>query len=188
MNNPDHVETVFNLVCRFFNQDPKEVKSKSRKHELVEVRFWFYWLARTYYKGRNTISYSVLGAYLRRDHSSALHGINKVKEWMDIDKKAVETSRQLLYEMEEISGDVAYRSDIAAGKYTDAVKKQFSEFRDTLLILRNHVLNDANSEGWRKEKKMQLIRNMDSKLKDIENFPLMYDQVKKNIQNDLYEA
>lgn len=189
MNDLSNLETSFNLICQFFKQDPEVVKSKSRKTEHKTVRFWFYWISRKYYKGQHYVSLQALGAYTGgRDHATVLHGLKKVEEWIETEESSRKISRQLMYEMDELTGDMSFRADIAAGRYTESVQKEFSDFRDTLLILRNHVINDSTCEGWRKEKKLDLIRKLDARLKSIEGFPLMYDQVKKNIQSDMYEG
>lgn len=68
------MDEIISIICNFYNVDPSLVLSKSRKKELVRVRFvcWFF-----IQKNLN-ISTQKIGNKFNRNHASVLHGISVV--------------------------------------------------------------------------------------------------------------
>lgn len=96
--NQTNKETIAGIeakVCRYLGIEPKSLHTASRKNELVEARkiIWFFC------KELYNFGFSDLGAFYKRDHSTALTGVKKIQELIQVDKSYacyIETIRKEL--------------------------------------------------------------------------------------------
>jgi chromosomal replication initiator protein len=80
---PITIESIINTVCEYFDVDVDAIQTKSRKHEVVQVRQISMYLA----KKHLDFSTSKIGAYIgKRDHATVLHACNMVKDQLQVDK------------------------------------------------------------------------------------------------------
>jgi len=66
---------IFTKICNVANVDKEQVKSRSRKHEIVIVRQIFCYLARELTKDTD----KEIGNVIERDHSSVVYSCKMVK-------------------------------------------------------------------------------------------------------------
>lgn len=78
------LETIYKVVCKYYDISPNEVLSKKRKRELVEARQIIMYLAKRYTKKSMESIGKELGG---RDHSTVLYAIKTVKNLMETDKR-----------------------------------------------------------------------------------------------------
>ncbi len=97
--NPDdhkktvNIETITKTVSKYFNIPVADIRSSARKKEITTARHISMYFS--YYIGRST--YVQIGDYFgKRDHTSVMHGVNKIK---DLQKKDKDFSKKL-YEIE----------------------------------------------------------------------------------------
>jgi chromosomal replication initiator protein len=70
------INNLVKLTCEYFNVKPNDFIYNSRKRELVEARFFFYWYG---YK-HQLYTYKALGlATNGRHHTTVLHGISTLE-------------------------------------------------------------------------------------------------------------
>ncbi|MBO7248072.1 MAG: chromosomal replication initiator protein DnaA, partial [Bacteroidaceae bacterium] len=80
---PITIESIINTVCDYYDVDIDAIQTKSRKHEVVQVRQISMYLA----KKHLDFSTSKIGAYIgKRDHATVLHACNMVKDQLQVDK------------------------------------------------------------------------------------------------------
>lgn len=80
---PITIESIIAKVCDYYNIEEASIQSKSRKHEIVQVRQISMYLAKKYLD----ISSSKIGAYIgKRDHATVLHACNMVRDQIQVDK------------------------------------------------------------------------------------------------------
>lgn len=77
------IETIINKVCDYYDIPVDAIQTKSRKHEIVQVRQISMYLA----KKHLDFSTSKIGMYIgKRDHATVLHACNIVKDQLEVDK------------------------------------------------------------------------------------------------------
>ena len=80
---PITIESIITKVCDYYNIDEQSIHTKSRKHEIVQVRQISMYLAKKYLD----YSTSKIGAYIgKRDHATVLHACNMVRDQIQVDK------------------------------------------------------------------------------------------------------
>ena len=80
---PITIESIITKVCDYYNIDEQSIQTKSRKHEIVQVRQISMYLAKKYLD----YSTSKIGAYIgKRDHATVLHACNMVRDQIQVDK------------------------------------------------------------------------------------------------------
>jgi len=80
---PITIESIIAKVCDYYNIDEQSIQTKSRKHEIVQVRQISMYLAKKYLD----YSTSKIGAYIgKRDHATVLHACNMVRDQIQVDK------------------------------------------------------------------------------------------------------
>lgn len=80
---PITIESIITKVCDYYNIDEQSIQTKSRKHEIVQVRQISMYLAKKYLD----YSTSKIGAYIgKRDHATVLHACNMVCDQIQVDK------------------------------------------------------------------------------------------------------
>lgn len=70
---------VESLVCNYVGIEPKEIKNKTRKHEVVEARQLCHYIAKS--KGLGSLS-SIGFRFGRKDHATVLHSIRTVSNML----------------------------------------------------------------------------------------------------------
>lgn len=79
-----NIEFIQKSVCEYFNISVEDMKSKSRKKELVIPRQVGIYIAKNY----TTLSLKTIGLYYGgRDHSTVIHSVESVEDMMVTDKK-----------------------------------------------------------------------------------------------------
>ena len=74
------LDDIARVVCGMYSTTKPEFISHRRSHYIVEARQVFYWLARKY----TSFSLPQIGAFCGgRDHTTILHGVNKIDEQID---------------------------------------------------------------------------------------------------------
>ena len=80
---PITIESIIAKVCDYYNIEEQSIQTKSRKHEIVQVRQISMYLAKKYLD----YSTSKIGAYIgKRDHATVLHACNMVRDQIQVDK------------------------------------------------------------------------------------------------------
>ncbi len=80
---PITIEGIINKVCDYYNISPEAIQTKSRKHELVQVRQISMYLAKKYLD----FSTSKIGLYIgKRDHATVLHACNMVRNQLEVNR------------------------------------------------------------------------------------------------------
>ena len=80
---PITIERIINKVCDYYNISADSIQTKSRKHEVVQVRQISMYLAKKY------LDYSTtkIGAFIgKRDHATVLHACNMVRDQIQVDR------------------------------------------------------------------------------------------------------
>lgn len=83
-NNKNTV-TIRDIVHKVITEtrlDYDTVFSKNRKFEIAKARFIIWYFAKKY----TDMTYSAIGKYFNKDHSSVMHGISTIKDLYDTDK------------------------------------------------------------------------------------------------------
>jgi chromosomal replication initiator protein len=84
INTEINIDFIHRSICEFFKVSIEDVKSKSRKKELVIPRQVGIYLAKNY----TTLSLKTIGLHFGgRDHSTVIHSIETVEDMMVTDKK-----------------------------------------------------------------------------------------------------
>ena len=82
-NHPLTVDDILEKVCQHYNVEQRQVFSKSRKRELVQVRQVSMYLAQKYTKMPAGRIGQLIG---NRDHSTVIHSCNTVEQRLKVDK------------------------------------------------------------------------------------------------------
>lgn len=86
------VESILEVVCKYYNLDTAAIQNSSRKREIVQARQVTMYLAKKY----TDSSFSHIGKLVgRRDHATVLHACKTVKD-------QIETNRSFRSSVEEI--------------------------------------------------------------------------------------
>ena len=93
-------EDALKIVCNAWNYSPEQIFSSNRKYALVEARHVLCYLAHEVLY----ISFSEIGRKIRRDHGAVLHGVNRIKGYLQVYpefKKKVENLASILTAKEQ---------------------------------------------------------------------------------------
>lgn len=83
---------INDVVCNELSVEPELVKGKLRKRELVQARQVIFYLAYKY----SGLSLKKIGEpYLRRDHSTVLHNIAILKNYLDTEPEFAELVKRI---------------------------------------------------------------------------------------------
>lgn len=69
---------ICRIVCDVFGVSKLELESIRRDKKLVAARHVFFWLAKRY----TSHSFPLIGSWCGRDHTTVMHGVNKVEHRM----------------------------------------------------------------------------------------------------------
>lgn len=80
------LEELMELICEFNSVTVQEVKSKSRKQEVVRSRHLFHYFAWKYFKGEATLD--AIGKVSNRDHATVMNSRDRViPKWKSLNKQ-----------------------------------------------------------------------------------------------------
>jgi chromosomal replication initiator protein len=82
-NKPLTIDDILETVCTHFNVSPQHVFSRSRKHDLVQVRQISMYFAQKYTKMPASRIGQLIG---NRDHSTVIHSCSTVEQRLKVDK------------------------------------------------------------------------------------------------------
>ena len=82
-NNPLTVDDILEKVCGHFGVEQRQVSSKSRRRDLVQVRQISMYLAQKYTKMPASRIGQLIG---NRDHSTVIHSCNTIEQRLKVDK------------------------------------------------------------------------------------------------------
>lgn len=89
---PLTIDDILEKVCSHYNVSQADVNSKSRKHEIVEVRQLAMYFAQKYTKMPASRIGKLVGG---RDHATVIHSCNRVSTRMKTDKAFLEEIRSI---------------------------------------------------------------------------------------------
>lgn len=69
---------IASVIADIYNVRMQDVFSKSRKQEVIEAKRMFFY----YTKENSKYSYTRIGAFLNRDHATAMYHHKKIEEWL----------------------------------------------------------------------------------------------------------
>lgn len=81
MDNIDILEGVTKIVCEYFELEIEQVKAKGRKAVFVRARQIISYIIRRDYE--REISLMMLGAFFDQDHTTQIHSVRTVKNYID---------------------------------------------------------------------------------------------------------
>lgn len=74
-------DLILRVTCEYFNTDTKLIGAKTRKHEIVLPRYIVFYLTFKYTR----LNKSDIGRKYNRDHTSVIHALQSVDDWLDVD-------------------------------------------------------------------------------------------------------
>lgn len=86
--------------CKIFDITIEQLKDPRRDGAKPRARHLFFWLTKEIFG--MTVTYSQMSAFLKKDHSTALHGIRKTKEAMDAYPRDRDRFNTLLSELYKV--------------------------------------------------------------------------------------
>jgi len=91
-------ENILEAVCIYFDFKAGTIISQNRKAEIVKARQFYFYLCRELTKE----TLPSMSEYIKRDHATAYHSINKVKSLLSVYpeiKKELKSIKSLLIEI-----------------------------------------------------------------------------------------
>ena len=76
-------DKIIYIVSNYFNVSLEDIKSRSRKRDLVNARFFIIY----YLRKCCNMRYSKIGKIFNRDHSTAIHAYNQVMNLIEYDEE-----------------------------------------------------------------------------------------------------
>ena len=107
------LDKILEDVCDYYDVKMEYVKSKDRFQNLVDARQVYCYLCRNY----TVASLSEIGNLINRDHSTVVWSVNKINDFIDVDKS---TSR-----------DIEFIVNSDKEVYRDDVRKVVKQIRDS---------------------------------------------------------
>lgn len=80
--NEQQVNSMMKVVCKLTQVDWSELKGKSRKREINDIRQTSMWILR---KG-TSLSFANIGAIFNRHHATVLHAVESVNNMIETDR------------------------------------------------------------------------------------------------------
>lgn len=94
MINEDKIKEAAVKIKSTFDIDIEQIKSKSRKREIVMARFSLMWIG--YYSLDH--SYELLGKFFNRNHASVINACRTLEDWYDTEPLFREKFKGLVFE------------------------------------------------------------------------------------------
>lgn len=91
------LEEIFSSVCKYYDVSADAMRGNGRTYPLYHYRQVYYYLCREY-----SHSLTQTGLYIRKDHTSVLHGSRKIEE-------ELKTDQQLEIDLKEIRQKIGKR-------------------------------------------------------------------------------
>jgi chromosomal replication initiator protein len=107
------LDKILEDVCNYYNLKIDFVKSNDRYQHLVNARQLYCYLCRNY----TVASLSEIGNLINRDHSTVVWSVNKIKDFIDVDKY--------------ISRDIEFIVNSDKEVYREDVRKVVNQIRDS---------------------------------------------------------
>jgi chromosomal replication initiation ATPase DnaA len=104
------LEEILSSVCKYYGVSPEEMRGQGRARPLAHIRQVYYYLCR-----EHSHSLTQTGLYVRKDHSSVLHGARKIKADLQTDLQ-LETD---IRELQQKIGAKVYERQKALEKYME---------------------------------------------------------------------
>ena len=76
-----YIQHILDVVCEHLNVKPEDIKSKKRNEDIVIPRQIVMYLCSEY----TDYSSTKIGEFLNKDHSTVLHGVQKLKDDLEND-------------------------------------------------------------------------------------------------------
>jgi len=75
------IQKIESIVLKYYpGVTTKDLKSNTRKREISEVRQIIWYLCKKYYPN---LSYTKIGGYYNKHHSTAMHGVGKITAFIE---------------------------------------------------------------------------------------------------------
>lgn len=89
------------IICKKYNFSELLIFKKSRKKEIIKVRYMFFYFAQYYnkYKLHQIVNYIFIISGSKFDHSTLIHGRNKISDQEKIYPEIHKEIREILYEL-----------------------------------------------------------------------------------------
>lgn len=71
------------IICEYFNISLDQLTGKVKKRQYVTARHFTF----LFYKEMTNLSLADIGAKCNKDHATALHGIKKIRNYIETEKK-----------------------------------------------------------------------------------------------------
>lgn len=86
------MEDIARVVCGVYGITRADFVSIRRKHDMVQARQVFYWLAKRF----TNHSFPMIGSWCGKDHSTVIHGIEKIDTRYDEYREVLEQCAEKL--------------------------------------------------------------------------------------------
>jgi chromosomal replication initiator protein len=90
------LNSVLNVVSKYYDINIEDIKGRSRKSNFVNARQVYMYVARNH----SNYSFPAIGYFVNKDHATALHSVNKIsieKEIYSSLKNDIEKIEAMLY-------------------------------------------------------------------------------------------
>jgi len=119
------IDDVLDVVCEYTKIDRSAILGKARYKEIMRARHLFVYLA-VEHTGR---SYSEVGRFCKKDHTTILHSVRLVSDLIDTNNEYYYSTYVTLYELisnrykEGITVVITIPYSLGYGKVVDSLKK-----------------------------------------------------------------
>ena len=79
-------KNIIQTVCQYYDVTYEQIKSRCRVRQIVKARSMVSYLLNLKIEG---ITLSKIGVVIRRDHSSVVHEINTIKNFLTFEKQTI---------------------------------------------------------------------------------------------------
>lgn len=185
MRNLKNADRARDIVLEYFELPEHEFKSRRRFQKAKDARYWFYYICRVHFRGKDFLTQQFLAAYTGHNHATVHHAINQMEERINLYPRDRRIAKDLLCELALSDKKKDARAAMAAGAYSDGLKETFSKFSDGLLLLESHMEEDQVMEAWRKVKLKGIFEELKSALEQISNYPQLYKDCLLQFSRDI---
>jgi len=103
------LDRILKVVCAHFNVSVEDVKSTDRTARVSEPRHFYCFLASKAFQGYGL---KMIGDEVNRCHASALHGIRKISNYLDIDLETKKTVGVLMQKLGRFTSEDVEKKEI----------------------------------------------------------------------------
>lgn len=96
------------IICKKYNFSELLIFKKSKKKEIIKVRYMFFYFAQYYnkYKLHQIVNYILIISGSKFDHSTLIHGRNKISEEQRIYPEIDKEIREILFELKKRNNQI----------------------------------------------------------------------------------